>query len=37
VIETEYSESVSLPLFNHTFNFHPKRRSRFSLPAWAWP
>ena len=24
VIETEYSESVSLPLFNHTFNFHPK-------------
>ena len=24
VIETEYSESVDLPLFNHTFNFHPK-------------
>jgi len=24
VIETEYNESVSLPLFNHTFNFHPK-------------
>lgn len=24
VIEAEYSESVSLPLFNHTFNFHPK-------------
>jgi len=24
VIETEYSESVNLPLFNHTFNFHPK-------------
>jgi hypothetical protein len=24
VIETEYSETVDLPLFNHTFNFHPK-------------
>lgn len=24
VIETEYSESVNLPFFNHTFNFHPK-------------
>jgi len=24
VIETEYNESVDLPLFNHTFNFHPK-------------
>jgi hypothetical protein len=24
VIETQYSESVKLPLFNHTFNFHPK-------------
>ena len=24
VIETEYSETVNLPLFNHTFNFHPK-------------
>jgi hypothetical protein len=24
VIETEYSESVDLPFFNHTFNFHPK-------------
>jgi hypothetical protein len=23
-IETHYSESVSLPLFNHTFNFHPR-------------
>jgi hypothetical protein len=23
-IETRYSESVKLPLFNHTFNFHPK-------------
>jgi hypothetical protein len=23
-IETEYSEAVSLPLFNHTFTFHPK-------------
>jgi hypothetical protein len=23
-IETEYSESVHLPLFDHTFNFHPK-------------
>ena len=24
VIETEYSETVNLPLFNRTFNFHPK-------------
>jgi hypothetical protein len=24
VIETRYSESVSLPLFNHTFTFHPR-------------
>lgn len=24
VIETRYSESVSLPLFNHTFAFHPR-------------
>jgi hypothetical protein len=24
VIETEYSETVNLPLFNHTFHFHPK-------------
>ena len=24
VIEVEYSETVDLPLFNHTFNFHPK-------------
>lgn len=24
VIETHYSESVSLPLFNHTFTFHPR-------------
>lgn len=24
VIETQYSESVSLPLFNHTFDFHPR-------------
>jgi len=24
VIETEYSESVHLPLFNHTFTFHPR-------------
>ena len=23
-IETEYSESVHLPLFDHTFRFHPK-------------
>jgi hypothetical protein len=23
-IETQYSESVHLPLFNHTFRFHPK-------------
>ena len=23
-IETQYSEAVSLPLFNHTFTFHPK-------------
>jgi hypothetical protein len=23
-IETSYSESVRLPLFNHTFHFHPK-------------
>jgi hypothetical protein len=23
-IETRYSESVSLPLFHHTFHFHPK-------------
>jgi len=23
-IETSYSESVHLPLFNHTFRFHPK-------------
>ena len=23
-IETEYSETVNLPLFNHTFTFHPK-------------
>jgi len=35
VIETEYSETVQLPLFNHTFNFHPRRRSRFSPPLWA--
>lgn len=24
VIELEYAETVSLPLFNHTFTFHPK-------------
>ena len=24
VIETQYSESVSLPFFNHTFTFHPR-------------
>lgn len=24
VIETRYSESVSLPFFNHNFNFHPR-------------
>jgi hypothetical protein len=24
LIETAYSEPVTLPLFNHTFNFHPK-------------
>src|SRR2546422_648592 len=24
VIETEYSETVNLPLFHHTFTFHPK-------------
>ncbi|MGH7530047.1 MAG: hypothetical protein ACREMN_06660 [Gemmatimonadales bacterium] len=24
VIETRYSESVSLPLFHHTFSFNPK-------------
>ena len=24
VIEAEYSESVDLPFFNHTFTFHPK-------------
>ncbi len=24
VIETRYSESVSLPLFNHNFTFHPR-------------
>ena len=24
VIETGYSESVSLPFFNHTFSFHPR-------------
>jgi hypothetical protein len=24
VIETQYSETVKLPLFNHTFTFHPK-------------
>ena len=24
VIQTQYSESVSLPLFNHTFTFHPR-------------
>jgi hypothetical protein len=24
VIETRYSQSVSLPLFNHTFDFHPR-------------
>jgi hypothetical protein len=23
-IETDYSESVHLPLFDHTFHFHPK-------------
>jgi hypothetical protein len=23
-IETEYTESVDLPFFNHTFRFHPK-------------
>ncbi len=26
VIETAYSESVSLPFFNHTFVFHPRAR-----------
>ncbi|HEY7193585.1 MAG TPA: hypothetical protein VH439_07575 [Gemmatimonadales bacterium] len=24
IIETRYSEQVSLPLFNHTFSFHPR-------------
>jgi hypothetical protein len=24
VIETRYSERVSLPLFNHSFSFHPR-------------
>ena len=24
VIETQYTESVDLPFFNHTFDFHPK-------------
>jgi len=24
VVETRYSESVSLPFFNHSFNFHPR-------------
>ena len=24
VIETRYSETVSLPLFKHTFSFHPR-------------
>jgi hypothetical protein len=24
VIQTQYSESVSLPLFKHTFTFHPR-------------
>jgi hypothetical protein len=24
VIETRYGESVSLPFFNHSFNFHPR-------------
>jgi hypothetical protein len=24
LIETRYSEAVSLPLFNHSFSFHPK-------------
>jgi hypothetical protein len=24
VIETRYSEAVSLPLFNHSFSFHPR-------------
>ena len=24
VIETRYNESVSLPLFNHTFSLHPR-------------
>ena len=24
VIETHYTESVDLPFFNHTFDFHPK-------------
>ena len=24
VVETRYSESVSLPLFNHSFSFHPR-------------
>jgi hypothetical protein len=24
VIETHYSELVSLPFFNHTFSFHPR-------------
>lgn len=24
IIETEYQETVDLPLFHHTFNFHPK-------------
>lgn len=24
VIQTQYSETVSLPLFNHTFTFHPR-------------
>jgi hypothetical protein len=23
-VETRYSEGVRLPLFNHTFNFHPR-------------
>src|SRR6266850_57505 len=24
VVETQYSESVSLPFFNHAFSFHPR-------------
>jgi len=34
VIETEYSETVQLPLFNHTSTSIPRRRSRFSPPLW---